>query len=67
MSRIVIALGGNALGNTAKEQLQLVTETAKAIVDLIEQGNEVVIAHGNGPQVGTDQPGHEHGSGSWRH
>ena len=40
MSRIVIALGGNALGNTAKEQLQLVTETAKAIVDLIEQGNE---------------------------
>ena len=36
MSRIVIALGGNALGNTAKEQLQLVTETAKAIVDLIE-------------------------------
>ena len=52
MSRIVIALGGNALGNTAKEQLELVTETAKAIVDLIEQGNEVVIAHGNGPQVG---------------
>ena len=52
MSRIVIALGGNALGNTAKEQLELVTQTAKAIVDLIEQGNEVVIAHGNGPQVG---------------
>lgn len=52
MSRIVIALGGNALGNTAAEQLKLVTETAKPIVDLIEQGNEVVIAHGNGPQVG---------------
>lgn len=52
MSRIVIALGGNALGNTATEQLKLVTETAKPIVDLIEQGNEVVIAHGNGPQVG---------------
>ncbi len=52
MSRIVIALGGNALGNTATEQLALVTQTAKAIVDLIEQGNEVVIAHGNGPQVG---------------
>lgn len=50
--RIVIALGGNALGNTASEQLQLVTETAKPIVDLIEQGNEVIIAHGNGPQVG---------------
>ena len=52
MSRIVIALGGNALGNTPYEQLKLVTETAKPIVDLIAQGNEVVIAHGNGPQVG---------------
>ena len=50
--RIVIALGGNALGNTPYEQLTLVTETAKPIVDLIEQGNEVIIAHGNGPQVG---------------
>ena len=50
--RIVIALGGNALGNTATEQLALVTTTAKAIVDLIAEGNEVVIAHGNGPQVG---------------
>ena len=50
--RIGIALGGNALGNTPYEQLALVTETAKPIVDLIEQGNEVVIAHGNGPQVG---------------
>ena len=50
--RIVIALGGNALGSTPYEQLSLVTETAKSIVDLIAQGNEVVIAHGNGPQVG---------------
>ncbi len=50
--RIVIALGGNALGSTPYEQLALVTETAKPIVDLIEQGNEVIIAHGNGPQVG---------------
>ena len=50
--RIVIALGGNALGNTAAEQLRLVTETAKSIVDLIAAGNEVVVAHGNGPQVG---------------
>ena len=50
--KIVIALGGNALGNTAAEQLSLVTNTAKAIVDLIAEGNEVVIAHGNGPQVG---------------
>ena len=50
--RIVIALGGNALGNTPYEQLALVTETAKPIVDLIAQGNEVIIAHGIGPQVG---------------
>ena len=52
MSKIVIALGGNALGNTPAEQLALVTQTAKPIVDLIEQGNQVIIAHGNGPQVG---------------
>ena len=51
-NRIVLALGGNALGDTPYEQLQLVCETAKPIVDLIEQGNQVVIAHGNGPQVG---------------
>ena len=53
--RIVIALGGNALGSTAAEQLALVSKTAKAIVDLIAEGNEVVIAHGNGPQVGMIQ------------
>ena len=50
--RIVIALGGNALGNTLPEQAQAVKITAKAIVDLIEDGNQVVVAHGNGPQVG---------------
>ena len=50
--RIVIALGGNALGETPAEQLALVTETAKPIVDLVEQGNEIVIVHGDGPQIG---------------
>lgn len=50
--KIVIALGGNALGNTAYEQLDLVKQTAIPIVDLVEQGNQVIIAHGNGPQVG---------------
>ncbi|KPU27191.1 carbamate kinase [Caloranaerobacter sp. TR13] len=50
--KIVVALGGNALGKTPKEQLELVKNTAKPIVDLIESGNEVIIAHGNGPQVG---------------
>lgn len=52
MSRILIALGGNALGSTPQEQLHLVQASAKPIVDLIEQGHDVVIAHGNGPQVG---------------
>lgn len=50
--RMVIALGGNALGNTPSEQLKLVKETAKQIVKIIKRGNEVVIVHGNGPQVG---------------
>lgn len=50
--RIVIALGGNALGNTLPEQMAAVKITAKTIVDLIEEGCEVVVAHGNGPQVG---------------
>ena len=50
--RIVVALGGNALGKNLPEQLQAVQVTSKAIVDLIEQGNEVVVVHGNGPQVG---------------
>lgn len=50
--KIVVALGGNALGNTPEEQLSLVKLTAKPIVDLIEDGHEVILAHGNGPQVG---------------
>ena len=50
--RIVIALGGNALGKNLPEQMAAVKHTAKAIVDLIQEGHEVVIVHGNGPQVG---------------
>ncbi len=50
--RIVVALGGNALGNNPKEQLELVKETSKSLVDLVELGNELIITHGNGPQVG---------------
>ena len=50
--RVVIALGGNALGNTLPEQMAAVKITAKAIVDLIEDCCEVVVSHGNGPQVG---------------
>lgn len=50
--RIVIALGGNALGNTLSEQMASVKTTAKALCDLIEEGHQVVVVHGNGPQVG---------------
>ena len=50
--RLVIALGGNALGKTPQEQLDLVKGTASTIVDLVEEGYDVVIGHGNGPQVG---------------
>ena len=50
--RLVIALGGNALGNTPQEQLELVRSTASTIVDLVEGGYDVVVGHGNGPQVG---------------
>ena len=53
--RIVIALGGNALGKNLHEQMDAVRTTASAIADLIEDGHEVVIAHGNGPQVGMIQ------------
>lgn len=53
--RIVVALGGNALGKNLTEQYHAVRETAKVIVDLIADGNQVVIAHGNGPQVGMIQ------------
>ena len=50
--RLVIALGGNALGNSPREQLELVKQTASTIVDLVEEGYDVIIGHGNGPQVG---------------
>ena len=49
---VVIALGGNALGDTPAEQLELVKHTAKSIVDMVGDGINVVVSHGNGPQVG---------------
>ena len=50
--KVVIALGGNALGKTNEEQIKLVKSTAIKIVDIISNGYDVVITHGNGPQVG---------------
>lgn len=52
MSKIIIALGGNALGNSPDEQLELVKKASEPIVDLVEQGHDVIVTHGNGPQVG---------------
>lgn len=53
--RVVVALGGNALGNNLTEQMTAVKQTTKAIADLIEAGYEVILSHGNGPQVGMIQ------------
>lgn len=53
LQKIVIALGGNALGKTPEEQKSKVVYAAKSLVKLIEQDNEIIISHGNGPQVGT--------------
>lgn len=50
--RIVIALGGNALGKSLSEQMIAVTRTSKKIVELVKDGYQVVVTHGNGPQVG---------------
>ncbi len=50
--KIVIALGGNALGNDPQEQKEAVRHTSISIVDLIQAGNQVILSHGNGPQVG---------------
>lgn len=50
--RIVVALGGNALGDTPDEQLKLIGNTSKNLAEMIKEGIKVVITHGNGPQVG---------------
>ena len=55
MARIFIALGGNALGNTPAEQRARVAAACPALVGLIHQGHEIIVSHGNGPQVGMIQ------------
>ncbi|MGG7010379.1 UNVERIFIED_CONTAM: carbamate kinase [Limosilactobacillus fermentum] len=52
MAKVVVALGGNALGKSPEEQQKLVKNTASSLIGLIQAGNQVVINHGNGPQVG---------------
>ena len=62
--KIVFALGGNALGNSPEEQLKLAYEVAKPLLNLIREGHQIVIVHGNGPQVGLIKTsldlGHKH-------
>ena len=53
--RVVIALGGNALGDTPEEQIKRVRDAAPTLLKVIEMGNEIIITHGNGPQVGMIQ------------
>ena len=53
--RVVVALGGNALGDTPEEQIERVRAVAPVLLKMIEQGNEIIITHGNGPQVGMIQ------------
>ncbi|HHR5648427.1 TPA: carbamate kinase [Klebsiella oxytoca] len=50
--KIVLALGGNALGDDLAGQMRAVQHIARTIVDLISLGHQVVVTHGNGPQVG---------------
>ncbi len=61
MSKIVVALGGNALGNTVEEQLDKTKVAAKAVADLVADGHEVILVHGNGPQVGQIRLAFENG------
>ena len=63
-NRLVIALGGNALGNTPQEQLEKARDCAELLADLTEQGYELILAHGNGPQVGMINLGLAHAAGA---
>lgn len=58
--KIVIALGGNALGNDIEEQKEAVARTAQVIADLAQQGLSIIVTHGNGPQVGLIQTAMDH-------
>ena len=64
--KVVFAIGGNALGSTPEEQLKLAYEVATPILELIRAGHQIVIVHGNGPQVGLIKTsldiGHKHNS-----
>lgn len=53
--KVVIALGGNAIQSgeaTAKAQQMALEETVDQLIGIIEEGFEIIVTHGNGPQVG---------------
>ena len=50
--KIVVALGGNALGDSSEQQKEIVKQTAAVLADVVEEGNTLIVTHGNGPQVG---------------
>ncbi len=52
MSKVVIAIGGNALGTSPEEQLRLLKGLVVPVVQMMKEGHTLVIVHGNGPQVG---------------
>lgn len=63
MSRIVVALGGNALGDTAAQQQERIGLAAPVLADIAKKGHQLIICHGNGPQVGMVQKAFESASG----
>lgn len=67
MAKVVVALGGNALGKTPEEQLELVKNTAWSLISLVSSGNQVVISHGNGPQVGAINLGMNYAAENGKH
>ncbi len=54
-NRVVIALGGNSLGNSAEEEMDAINKAVPFLIELAKMGNEIIITHGNGPQVGMFQ------------
>lgn len=63
MSRIVMALGGNALGDTAAQQQERIEMAAPVLADIAKKGHQLIICHGNGPQVGMVQLAFDSASG----
>lgn len=67
MARLLVSLGGNALGTDFDELVASVGVVARPIVDLIEEGHQVVICHGNGPQVGMIKSSIDRGKAEYHH